>query len=84
MSLPPEADQGGGKIVKHSLTIAGHRTSISLESIFWDKLKKIAEVRGQSVASLVGAIDAARGNVNLSSAIRVFVLEDAVRRIDHL
>ncbi|HET6374765.1 MAG TPA: ribbon-helix-helix domain-containing protein [Methylocella sp.] len=52
--------------------------------MFWDKLKKIAEVRGQSVASLVGAIDAARGNVNLSSAIRVFVLEDAVRRIDHL
>jgi predicted DNA-binding ribbon-helix-helix protein len=69
-----------GKIVKHSLAIAGHRTSISLESAFWEELKKIATARGQSVASLVAAIDAERGAANLSSAIRVFVLHAATRQ----
>jgi predicted DNA-binding ribbon-helix-helix protein len=63
-----------GRIVKHSLTIAGHRTSISLESAFWDELKRIASARGQSLASLAASIDATRGAANLSSAIRVFVL----------
>ena len=64
-----------GNIVKHSLSIAGHRTSVSLETLFWDELKRIAVARGQSVASLIAAIDAERGKANLSSAIRVFVLE---------
>lgn len=68
-----------GRIVKHSLSIAGHRTSISLEAAFWDALKAIARSRGQSLASLIAAIDAARGKANLSSAVRVFVLK-AVRR----
>jgi predicted DNA-binding ribbon-helix-helix protein len=63
-----------GKIVKHSLTLAGHRTSISLEAAFWDELKRIAATRGQSLASLAASIDATRGAANLSSAIRVFVL----------
>ena len=61
-------------IVKRSVSIAGHRTSISLESPFWDALKDIAEARSASVQQLVGAIDAGRGEQNLSSAIRVFVL----------
>ena len=74
--IEPEA---GRKIVKHSLSIARHRTSISLEAPFWDELKRIAEARGQSAASLIAAIDAERGSANLSSAIRMFVLE-AVRR----
>ena len=65
-------------IVKRSLAIAGHRTSISLEEPFWVALREIATARGLSVEALVGAIDAARGAQNLSSAIRVFVL-DAVR-----
>ncbi|HET6374503.1 MAG TPA: ribbon-helix-helix domain-containing protein [Methylocella sp.] len=66
-------------MVKHSLSIAGHRTSISLEAAFWDALKAIARSRGQSLASLIAAIDAARGKANLSSAVRVFVLK-TVRR----
>jgi predicted DNA-binding ribbon-helix-helix protein len=59
---------------KHSLTIAGHRTSISLERAFWDALRKLAVLRGRSVAALVAEIDATRGNANLCSAIRVYVL----------
>ena len=61
-------------VKKHSLVIAGHRTSISLEPAFWDELKVIAEQRRLSLAALVADIDAARGPANLSSAIRVFVL----------
>ena len=61
-------------VKKHSVVIAGHRTSISLEPAFWDALKAIAEQRRLSLAALVADIDAARGPANLSSAIRVFVL----------
>ncbi|MGP8232186.1 MAG: ribbon-helix-helix domain-containing protein [Methylovirgula sp.] len=61
-------------IAKHSLTIAGHRTSISLESAFWDALRDIARARGLPLAALIGEIDAGRGTANLSSAIRVYVL----------
>lgn len=66
-------------LTKHSVMIAGHRTSVSLEDPFWTALRAIAEDRGQSVQALIGAIDAGRGGQNLSSAIRVFVLE-AMRR----
>lgn len=62
-------------IVKHSLLIAGHRTSISLEDAFWRTLQDIAMRRGLSVAALVAEVDAARGAANLSSAIRVYLLE---------
>jgi predicted DNA-binding ribbon-helix-helix protein len=65
-------------IVKRSVSIAGHRTSVSLEAPFWEALKQIAAERGVSVQALVGAIDAGREGQNLSSAIRLFVLE-AVR-----
>ena len=65
-------------VTKRSVMIAGHRTSVSLEDAFWGALREVAEARGQSVQALVGAIDAGRGGQNLSSAIRVFVLE-AVR-----
>jgi predicted DNA-binding ribbon-helix-helix protein len=67
-------------ITKRSVMIAGHRTSVSLEDAFWTALREVAEARGQSVQGLIGAIDAGRGAQNLSSAIRVFVLE-AVRAI---
>lgn len=62
--------------VKRSLTIAGHRTSISLEAPFWDELKAVASREGRSIASLVAEIDAGRepGSGSLSSALRVFVL----------
>jgi predicted DNA-binding ribbon-helix-helix protein len=72
------ADDGGG--VKRSVAIAGHRTSVSLEAPFWDALKDIAVIRGVSVQALIGEIDAGRGGANLSSAIRVFVLREALRR----
>ena len=62
-------------IVKRSISIAGHRTSISLEEPFWEELRTIATARGLSVQALVGTIDAGRGQQNLSSAIRVFVLK---------
>jgi predicted DNA-binding ribbon-helix-helix protein len=64
-----------GGIVKRSISIAGHRTSISLEEPFWEVLRSIATSRGTSVQALVGRIDAGRGEQNLSSAIRVFVLQ---------
>lgn len=67
-------EPGASAITKHSLTIAGHRTSISLESAFWDALRDIARARGLSLATLIGEIDAGRGTANLSSAIRVYVL----------
>ncbi len=63
-------------VVKRSVAIAGHRTSVSLEAPFWDALRDIARRRGGSVQQLIGGIDAARGEHNLSSAIRVFVLEE--------
>jgi predicted DNA-binding ribbon-helix-helix protein len=78
--MPSEANQDvSGKIVKHSLGVAGHRTSISLESAFWDELKTIANARGQPLANLAVAIDARRGGANLSSALRIFVLNAARR-----
>lgn len=61
-------------IVKRSVSIAGHRTSVSLEAPFWDALRGIAAARARSVQSLIGEIDAGRDGQNLSSAIRVFVL----------
>ena len=68
-------------IVKRSVAIAGHRTSVSLEAPFWEMLKEIAGKRATSVQQLIGAIDAGRGDQNLSSAIRVFVLTE-VRRTE--
>jgi predicted DNA-binding ribbon-helix-helix protein len=77
MTNLPEAGGGAGKIVKYSLTIAGHRTSISLERVFWDRAKALAAERELSLAALVAEIDAGRGEANLSSAIRVFVLNSS-------
>ena len=64
---------------KRSLTISGHRTSISLEDAFWDGLQVIADGHARSLASLVADVDRRRGEANLSSAVRVFVL-DTFRR----
>jgi len=69
---------------KRSVTIAGHRTSVSLEQAFWDALRVSAEARGLSVAAIIAEVDAANGRLpgpnraaNLSSALRVYVLEQA-------
>lgn len=67
---------------KHSLVIAGHRTSISLEAAFWAGLKDAAARRGLSVAALVSEVDRERGSANLSSALRVYVLGEAGSRRD--
>jgi predicted DNA-binding ribbon-helix-helix protein len=61
-------------VVKHSVSIKGHRTSISLEAPFWDALRDIAAERRMALAGLIAEIDAGRGAANLSSAIRVHVL----------
>jgi len=70
----------GVGIVKRSVSIAGHRTSISLEEPFWQILREIAEREKLSIQALIGRIDAERGEQNLSSAIRVFVLMDLRNR----
>lgn len=67
-------------IVKRSVVIAGHRTSISLEEPFWRLLKSRAEAEGVSVAALIGAIDNTRRATNLSSAIRVALLDWVMTR----
>jgi predicted DNA-binding ribbon-helix-helix protein len=64
----------GAGVVKRSVAIAGHRTSVSLEAPFWAELHEIARQRGGSAQALVAEIDAGRAGQNLSSAIRVFVL----------
>ena len=73
---------GGARILKRSVVIAGHATSVSLEDAFWRALKKIAQGRRQSVNALISEIDRERPSGlsgNLSSAIRVFVLENSGR-----
>ena len=61
-------------VLKRSIVIAGHKTSISVEDEFWDSLKEIAGERGMTVAAMIGAIDDHRQHANLSSAVRLFVL----------
>jgi predicted DNA-binding ribbon-helix-helix protein len=60
--------------VKRSITIAGHRTSVSIEDDFWEALGEIAAARGISTAALIAEVDQRRGAANLSSAIRSHVL----------
>ena len=61
--------------VKRSFTIAGHRTSISLETSFWEALKAAAAEEGVPVARLIARIDGERSAGGLSSAVRVWILE---------
>lgn len=70
----------GLALKKRSLAIAGHRTSVSLEEIFWAALKALAARRGLSLAALVAEVDAGRGEANLSSALRVAAFRDAEAR----
>lgn len=74
-------DLFNGRPVKRSLTLAGHRTSVSLEDIFWNGFREIATRRGQPINDLAREIDAQRGDIGLASAIRVFVLKDAQDRV---
>jgi predicted DNA-binding ribbon-helix-helix protein len=62
-------------VIKRSIVIAGHKTSVSLEDAFWTGLKDIAAARNTTLSDVVANIDEDRRQGNLSSAIRLFVLE---------
>jgi len=62
-------------VIKRSIMLAGHKTSVSLEDAFWEGLKEIASRRKMSGSALIGLVDAQRADGNLSSAIRLFVLD---------
>ena len=84
MTAPPAPAGQASALRKHSVTIAGHRTSLSLEDAFWQRLQAIARARGLAISALIEEIDRARADQgdrsgNLSSAIRVFVLEESAR-----
>lgn len=63
------------RIVKRSVMVAGHATSVSVEEPFWEGLKEMARARGTSLNALIALIDGDRRTANLSSAIRLAVLE---------
>jgi predicted DNA-binding ribbon-helix-helix protein len=62
-------------VLKRSIVIGGHKTSVSLEDAFWARLKVIAAQRRQTISQVIAGIDSARDHSNLSSAIRLFVLD---------
>ena len=65
------------RVIKRSIVVAGHKTSVSLEDLFWNALRDIAHTRGVHLSQLVGNIDSERQHGNLSSAIRLFVFEQS-------
>lgn len=71
-----------GALLKRSMRIAGHRTSLALEQEFWAALEKIARARSMTLPVLIASIDEARGknspDASLASAVRVFVLENRI------
>jgi predicted DNA-binding ribbon-helix-helix protein len=77
-------------IVKRSVVLNGHKTSVSLENEFWEGLRDIGDAKKAKLSELVRQVDQERSNGNLSSAIRVFVLRyfraghpDTAQRLDH-
>lgn len=71
MAIEPGADRP----LKHSLTLRGHRTSVSLETAFWDEFRRLAAARGQSLNDLAATLDEGRDATgSLASRIRLFVL----------
>jgi len=75
---------GKSAVTKRSVVIGGHKTSVSLEEPFWSEVRAIAEAEQITVSNLLRRIDRERSNANLSSAIRVYVLEhvrEKVRRM---
>jgi predicted DNA-binding ribbon-helix-helix protein len=71
-------------VVKRSIVIAGHKTSVSLEDAFWKGLKEIASGRDMTLSDLVATIDSERRHGNLSSAIRLFVLDHYRKIIEEI
>jgi predicted DNA-binding ribbon-helix-helix protein len=68
-------------VVKRSVVLAGHKTSVSLEEAFWQGLKDIAASRRMTLSDLIGSIDVDRDQGNLSSALRLFVLDHYQMRL---
>ena len=68
-------------VVRHAITVAGRKTSVSLEDGFWRGLKDIASSRGMTLSDLIGSINAERQHANLSSALRLFVLDHYQTRL---
>ncbi|MEX1036090.1 MAG: ribbon-helix-helix domain-containing protein [Sneathiella sp.] len=82
-SAPDISQAASAQLVKHSVSIAGHRTSISLEQKFWDLIRASAQRQGMSLNELVTEIDVKRSG-NLSSAIRLYVLQELLEKVvDH-
>jgi predicted DNA-binding ribbon-helix-helix protein len=71
----PPAGRKNSSVIKRSVIRNGHKSSISLEDQFWDALREIAERKDMAISALVAAIDHSRTTSNLSSAIRVYVLD---------
>jgi predicted DNA-binding ribbon-helix-helix protein len=71
-------------VIKRSVVLAGHKTSVSLEDEFWRGLKEIAGGQRRTLSALVAAIDSERKQGNLSSAIRLYVLDFHRKRLDDL
>ena len=72
-----------GPPAKHSLSLRGHRTSVSLEDVFWAEFRRIAAAEGRALNDLAAEIDAARDpRVGLASAMRVFVMERVLAERD--
>jgi predicted DNA-binding ribbon-helix-helix protein len=69
-------------VEKRSIVLAGHKTSVSLEDAFWGSLRNIAKSRNVTLSALVTGIDSARQHQNLSSAVRLFVLNYYRDRLD--
>jgi predicted DNA-binding ribbon-helix-helix protein len=68
-------------VVKRSIVLAGHKTSVSLEDAFWEGLKEIAKTKRRTLSDLVNSIDTDREHGNLSSALRLFVLDHYRKRV---
>ena len=86
-SLELRAPEGHlkSRVIKRSLVVGGHKTSVSLEDAFWIELRAIAQKLGVHLSQLVGSIDLERQHSNLSSAIRLFVFEYCSRNgVDEL
>ncbi|MCW5687585.1 MAG: ribbon-helix-helix domain-containing protein [Pseudolabrys sp.] len=76
----PKENQTRTLVIKRSIVIGGHKTSVSLEDAFWQELKRIAGHQRATLSSVIGNIDMRRQQGNLSSAIRLYVLEHARAR----
>src|SRR6476646_6001956 len=68
-------------MVKRSVVIGGHKTSVSLEQPFWDVVREIAAAEAITVSAVLGRVDPARAQANLSSAVRVYVLQQSDNRL---